>query len=141
MSWQLFDTSIVGNQSQILLDDQFVADIPGEELPNLAWFGVWCQMDTEGRYWNHAETDTLDLIESNLLRMASHFSNGWAVYVRRSISAGKREYFFYYGGDAALDLALPEIQKLHPEYRIEYENEPDPLWSLYKTWLTEMSDA
>lgn len=55
MTWQLFDTTIVGNQSQVLLDDQFVADMPGEELPNLAWFGVWCQQDTEGRLWNHAE--------------------------------------------------------------------------------------
>ncbi len=141
MAWQLFDTTIIGNQSQILLDDQYLADIPGEELPNLAWFGVWCQQDTEGRYWNQAETDALNKIESDLLALLDQFSNGWAVYVRRAISAGKREYFIYYGGDAALQEALPAIQKLHPEYRIEYDTEPDPEWSYYATWLKEVPNS
>lgn len=40
MTWQLFDKEIVGNQAQVLLDDQFVSDNPGEALPNIAWFGV-----------------------------------------------------------------------------------------------------
>ena len=141
MTWRLFDTTIIGNQSQILLDDQFAADIPGDELPNLAWLGVWCQQDTEGRLWNHAETDTLDQIENDLLRLASQFGNGWAVYVRRAISAGKREYCFYYGGDAALNEALPPLQKLHPEYRIEYDANPDPQWSLYTAWLKEAPNS
>ena len=45
MTWQHYDTEILGNQSQVLLDDNFVGDIPGDELPNLAWIGVWCQKD------------------------------------------------------------------------------------------------
>ncbi len=97
MAWQLFDTTIVGNQSQVLLDDQYIADNPGAELPNLAWFGVWCQQDTDGHYWNPAESDTLDRIESDLLRLVFQYGHAWAVYVRRAVSAGKREYFVYYG--------------------------------------------
>ena len=50
MAWQLFDTTIVGNQSQVLPDDHYLSGLPGEELPNLAWCGVWCQQDTEGHY-------------------------------------------------------------------------------------------
>lgn len=83
MAWKLFDTMIIGNSSQILLDDQFLANIPGEELPELAWFGVRCRMDTEGRYWNQAETDTLNKIESDQLALLDQFGNDRAVYVRR----------------------------------------------------------
>ena len=141
MAWQLFDTTIVGNQSQVLLDDQYVSDNPGEELPNLAWFGVWCQQDTDGHYWNPAESDTLDKIEHNLLGLVSQFGNGWAVYVRRAISAGKREYFIYYGGEASIIEALPALQALHPEYRIEYDSKEDPQWSYYFAWLKEAPNA
>ena len=141
MTWQLFDTTIIGDPFQILLDDRFVADIPGGELPNLAWFGVWCRQDTEGRFWNHAETDKLAEIESDLLRLASEFSNGWAVYVRRAISAGRREYFFYFGGDAALHEVLKPLQELHPKYRIEYDSQPDAQWSLYTAWLKEAPNS
>lgn len=141
MTWQLFDTTIVGNQSQVLIDDQFIADNPGEDLPNIAWFGVWCEQDADGHFWNPAETDKLDRLESDLLRLATQYSNGWAVYVRRAISAGKREYFFYYGGDAELPAVLPEIQKLYPEYRIEYDVKPDPSWTFYFGWLKEAPNA
>lgn len=30
MTWQLFDAEILGNQAQILLDDQFITDNPGD---------------------------------------------------------------------------------------------------------------
>jgi hypothetical protein len=39
MAWQLFDTTIIGNQSQVLLDDQYISDKPGAALPNLATAG------------------------------------------------------------------------------------------------------
>lgn len=141
MTWQLFDATIVGNQFQVLLDDQFISDNPGEALPNIAWFGVWCQKDTDGQFWNPEEADMLEQIESELLESAARHSNGWAVYVRRAISAGKREYFFYFGGDAALFQVLPELQALHPEYRIEYDTKVDPDWTHYFSWLKEAPNA
>ena len=141
MTWQLFDIEIVGNQAQVLLDDQFVSDNPGEALPNIAWFGVWCQKDTIGQFWHPEETDTLNQIEHELLDLAGQFGNGWAVYVRRVFTAGKREYFFYYGDGATLSDALPALQALHPEYRIEYDVKPDPDWSYYFAWLKEAPNA
>jgi len=141
MTWQLFDIEILGNQAQVLVDDQYIADNPGESLPNIAWFGVWCLKDTDGHFWSPEETDMLDQIESELLGLAAQFGNGWAVYVRRVISAGKREYFFYFGGDATLADALPALQALYPEYRIEYDVKPDPEWSYYFSWLKESPNA
>src|SRR5512135_3709638 len=99
MTWQLYDTEILGNQSQVLLDDSFVGNLPGAELPNLAWIGVWCQQNPEGQYWNPAESETLDRIENDLLELVSRHANGWAVYTRRLVTSGLREYFFYFGGD------------------------------------------
>ena len=141
MTWQLFDATIVGNQSQVLLDDQFVSDNPGEALPNIAWFGVWCMQDTDGQFWNPEEADMLEQIETELLDLAAQHSNGWAVYVRRAISAGKREYFFYFGGDATLYEVLPALKALHPEYRIEYDTKVDPEWTHYFSWLKEAPNA
>lgn len=138
MTWQLFDIEIVGNQSQVLVDDQYISDTPGEDLPNIAWFAVWCLQDTAGHYWNPEETDTLDKIENDLLGLITESGNGWAVYVRRVASAGMREYFVYYGGDAALADVVPALKALHPEYRIEYETKPDPEWKYYFQWLKEV---
>lgn len=141
MTWQLFDSEILGNQSQVLLDDQFVSENPGEALPNIAWFGVWCIKDTDGQFWNPEEADMLEQIETELIELAAQHSNGWAVYVRRAISAGKREYFFYFGGDATLYQVLPALQALHPEYRIEYDTKVDPEWAYYFSWLKEAPNA
>ena len=141
MTWQLFDATIIGNQAQVLLDDQLVSDNPGEALPNIAWFGVWCMKDTDGQFWNPEEADMLEQIETELLELATQHSNGWAVYVRRAISAGKREYFFYFGGDATLYEVLPALQALHPEYRIEYDTKVDPEWTYYFSWLKEAPNA
>jgi len=141
MTWQLFDKEILGNQAQVLVDDQYIIENPGEDLPNIAWFGVYCQKDTDGQYWNPEETDMLNQIEHELIDLAGQHSNGWAVYVRRVISAGKREYFFYFGGDATLAEVLPALKGLHPEYRIEFDVKPDPEWQYYFSWLKEAPNA
>lgn len=141
MTWQPFDTTIIGNQSQVLLDDQFIGDTPGEDLPNLAWFGIWCLQDAEGHYWNPAETDKLDDMENGLLGLAAQFADGWGVYVRRVVSSGKREYFFYYGGEADMPGVLPALQHLYPDYRIEFDSRPDPKWEDSFSWLKESPNA
>lgn len=135
MTWQLYDTEILGKQSQVLLDDSFVGNIPGDELPNLALISLWCQQDTDGHYWNPDETDTLDMIEHDLLELVSQNGHGWAVYARRVASEGLREYFFYYGGDADLIKVAPALKEKYPGYRIESEAKPDPEWKLYLSWV------
>ena len=122
---QLFDATIIGETpSKSCWKTVLWRKLQAKNCPNLAWFGVWCKQDTEGRFRDDAETDKLAEIESDLLKLASKFSNGWAVYVRCAKSAGRREYFFYYGGNAALHEMLKPLQNLHPEYRIGYDSQP-----------------
>ena len=135
MVWQLFDTEILGNQSQVRLDDGFAGDLPGDELPNILWIGVWCQQGTEGHHWHPDEADLLELIESDLLELVEQYGFGWAVYTRRLATAGTREYFFYFGGDADLAKVAPALKQKYPEYRIESEARPDPKWELYLSWV------
>ncbi len=135
MTWQLYDTEILGNQSQVLLDDNFVGEIPGDELPNLAWIGIWCRKDTEGHYCHPDELDQMEQIENELMELAAQFAHGWAVYTRRVATSGMREYFFYFGGDAELDKVAPALKEKYPEYRIESEAKPDPEWKLYLSWI------
>ncbi len=138
MTWQLYDTEILGNQSQVLLDDNFVGDLPADELPNLAWIGVWCQQGPEGHFWNPDEADMLEQIEHDLLELAAEHGRGWAVYTRRVASSGLREYFFYFGGDADLSKVAPALKEKYPEYRIESEAKADPKWELYLSWVKTM---
>lgn len=73
MTWRLYDTEILGKQSQALIDDSFVGD-----LPNIAWIGVWCQQEPEGQYWHPEETDILQQVEDDLPGLANENSNGRA---------------------------------------------------------------
>lgn len=80
----------------------------------------------------------LDRIENDLLELVSQFGHGWAVYTRRLASAGLREYFFYFGGDAELNKVAPALKEKYPEYRIESEAKADPEWELYLSWAKSM---
>lgn len=94
MTLQLFDAEILGNQAQALLNDQFITDNPGKDLPNIAWFGVWCLKDTDEPYWNPEETDTLNKSSTNCSiwqgspAMAGQFMYaGWSPPESASISS------------------------------------------------------
>jgi len=56
-------------------------------------------------------------------------------YTRRVVSAGLREYFFYFGGDADLSKIASALKEKYPEYRIESEAKPDPKWDLCLSWI------
>lgn len=60
-----------------------------------------------------------------------------AVYVMRIDTRGIREYYFYFGGSAALTHVLPSLRSAHPDYRIEFEETADPGWNRYKTFLSD----
>lgn len=61
------------------------------------WDGmVWCVVPARYR-WPLLESGRIGhpgKIEHDLIGLVAKFGYGWAVYVRRAISAGKREYFF-----------------------------------------------
>ena len=68
------------------------------ELPRLAWFGVYCQRAPGVGFWDPEETDSLDALERDLIRLCEQFGQGWAVYVLRIATSGIREYYVYMGG-------------------------------------------
>ena len=137
MSWSQQTTQIESRPAGLLIDDRFRASSPVRELPRLAWFGVYCRHDPGGGFWHPDETDSLDAIEEDLIRLCDEFGRGCAVYVMRVDTRGIREYYFYCGGSAALAEASPNLQSEHPDYRIEFEEITDAEWSRYRTFLPD----
>ncbi len=137
MSWTYHQFEIDGKPVGSLLDAQFARQAPTEQLPNVAWFGVYCCLPAGAAFWDPEEEPTLDAIEDDLIRLCGEFGNGWAVYVRRLDTPGVREYYVYFGGDAELHKVLPCLKTNHAGYRIEFESRSDPKWSHYQSWLKE----
>jgi hypothetical protein len=136
MTWKFFEAKADGQRAQILIDPRFSGNMPTAQLPNVAWFGVWCREDPGGAYWSPQEAPSLDAIEQDLLGLCEKHGNGWAVYVRRYATPGVREYYFYFGEGADLSKVAVNLVDQHPGYRIEYETEEDPDWSNYQRWMT-----
>jgi hypothetical protein len=136
MAWTNYLARIDGRPAYILVDGRFREDRTSRaKLPRLAWFGVYAQRDPGTAFWHPDETDNLDAIESDLIRLCELFGHGWAVYVLRIDTRGVREYFIYFGGTAQLAAVPPSLQAAHPGYRIEYEETADPLWNRYVSCL------
>jgi hypothetical protein len=137
MPWSQRTTQIETRPAGVLIDDRFHGSLPVRELPRLAWFGVYCRHDPGGGFWHPGETESLDTIEQDLIRLCEQFGRGWAVYVMRIDTRGIREYYLYCGGRAALAQALPSLRAAHPDYRIEFEETTDAEWSRYRTFLPD----
>jgi hypothetical protein len=137
MAWTHYQFDIQGNPAGALLDTQFAARPPADQLPKLAWFGVYCRQSPDGAFWDPKEQPALDAIENDLVRLCSEFGTGWAVYVRRLDTPGLREYYVYFGGSAELEKVLPCLKALHAGYRLEFESRADAQWAHYKAWIEE----
>ena len=137
MPWSHRITEIDSRPAQVLIDDRFRASLPVRELPRLGWFGVYCRHDPGSSYWHPDETESLDTIERDLIRLCEQYGRGWAVYVMRIDTRGIREYYFYCGGSAALAQALQDLRAAHPDYRLELEETTDAEWSRYQTFLPD----
>ena len=74
-------------------------------------------------------------MERSLLRLCQQHGHGWAVYVLRIDTPGLREYFFYFGAQALLAPACSSLRSKHSDYRIDYAEASDPVWSRYKSLL------
>jgi hypothetical protein len=137
MPWVSYEFEAQGRPAAALLDTQFTDKAPTDQLPNLAWFGVYHQQPRRGSWWRPSEGPKLDAIEQDLIKLCGAFGNGWAVYVRRLQTPGVTEYYVYFGNGAELHKVLPSLKAQHSKYRIEFESRPDPEWSQYKGWVKE----
>lgn len=137
MTWQIFELKQDGKPLQLMLDDRFQADLPGGELPALTRLSVWCAQPPGDYFWNPKESEAIDQIEDDLLRLADEFGEGWVVYVHRRAQPGRLDYCFYSGGSAALDKLAPALVAAHPGYRFEAETSADPAWAQYAGWFAE----
>jgi hypothetical protein len=135
MPWAHRQTIIDKKPAQVLIDERFRATAPLMQLPRLAWFGVYCRQVVGDGFWHPDETASLDSIEQDLIRLCGELGNGWAVYVMRIDTRGIREYYFYFGGSARLNLVPPSLRAAHPDYRIEFDETADSEWLRYKTFL------
>jgi hypothetical protein len=141
MTWHYYTANLAGEQAGVLLDDGFASMPPSASFPELGWFAVYGRLDPGKAYWHPDETEELDAIESDLLRLAGLAGGNSAVYVRRVATRGIREYYIYFGAPAELDAVLPRLQLLHPGYRLEYDRRSDPNWAQYRSWLLEKTGA
>jgi hypothetical protein len=135
MPWSHRVTEIEGRPVQILIDDSFHSSAPIEELPNLAWFGVYCRNPTDASFWDPDEAAVLDAIEDKLIQLCDQFGRGWSAYVMRIATRGIREYFIYFGDIANIDDVLPILRAAHSNYRIDYDLTRDAAWKRYLSCL------
>jgi hypothetical protein len=135
MHWTHRIAEIEGRSAQILLDDRFKRSAPIRDLPRLARFGVYCQRAPGAAFWDPEETDRLDAVEDDLIRLCEHHGQGWAAYVLRIATPGIREYYVYIGDGVDFTGVVPGLLAQHPDYRIEYEETTDPSWKRYTSCL------
>jgi hypothetical protein len=137
MAWRHYLTEIESKVAMVLLDDRFETCLPVDQLPQLAWFGLFARQDPGSHFWHPEESSALDRIEDDLMRLSQELGRGWAVYVRRLDTRGIREYYLYTSGTVQLAEVLPRLRTLHPDYRIEFDVTADAQWSQYTAWLNE----
>ena len=135
MAWSHRLTEIHERPAQILIDDRFRMTAPVRELPNCAWFCVYCQYDPGPAFWDPAEAKNLDAIEDALVRLWQESGHGFAVYVMRIATRGIREYYVYHGGRAEFSQVCSKLKTRFPAYRVEHEEHEDPDWKRYISCL------
>jgi hypothetical protein len=135
MAWRTALLNFDGKPGHTMVDDRFAADPPVDQLPHLAWFGVYCAKPPGGGFWDPDEEAELDAIENDLIRLCDHHGHGWAAYVQRLDTPGLREYYLYFGEGAAMDKVLPELKPAHSTYRLEFDRIDDLKWAQYRKWL------
>jgi len=96
MPWNQKEIQVANRVANLLLDSRFCDKAPINELPQIHWFGVWCQRAVPSdRFVADAEEHTLLHLERKLIEIAGQVSNGWAVYVMRIMSQGLLEFYLY----------------------------------------------
>jgi Family of unknown function (DUF695) len=135
MAWRHYTCEISGKTASVLIDDRFAQHIPVKDLIRLSWISVYCNQPTCGALWNPEETDSLDRIEHDLIRLAEIFGRGWAVYVLRIATPGIREYYLYEADQAELTKAFIALKVKYRDYRMEFETITDRKWEQYQRYV------
>jgi hypothetical protein len=135
MAWQTALIEIDNKPAHMMVDDRFEANPPADQLPHLAWFGVYCATESGDHFRNPSEGPKLDAVEGDLIKLCDRYGNGWAAYVHRLDTRGLREYYVYFGEGATLEQVLPEWRATHPTYRLEFDLVDDLTWAQYRKWL------
>ncbi|MFZ2956964.1 MAG: DUF695 domain-containing protein [Candidatus Ozemobacteraceae bacterium] len=136
MTWKHYQCTIKDNLASVLIDQQFQEHYPLKELPQLFWVGIYCDLASDGAFWNPEETQALDEIEKHLLMLGQSFGNGWMVFLFRIATPGIREYYFYYGDGAEVQKIVPALMNFHPKYRIESGFRLDTDWVEYRKYIS-----
>jgi hypothetical protein len=135
MAWRTALLNFDGKPGHTMVDDRFAANPPVDQLPHLAWSGVYCAMNPGAHLWNPDEGPQLDAVEDDLIKLCDRHGNGWAAYVHRLDTPGLREYYIYFGDGAFMDEVLPTLRAAHPTYRLEFDRIDDLNWTQYRKWL------
>ena len=141
MTWRTYLCEISDKSALVLIEDRFADQFPVDELPLLSWFGVYCNKPTEGAFWNPDETNLLDRLENDLLKLSEQFGHGWAVYVFRLATTGIREYYLYHTDAAEMRRALEELRRLYPNYRIDFDTTDDAKWEQYRRYVSLINET
>lgn len=121
MAWGTYTSKINDKLAQVLINSSYENKAPVKELLLLFWVGVYCQMPSNQDFHNLKETQKLDEIEDNLIKLCGRYGNGWAVYTHRIGTAGIREYYIYNGEYAELHKTIDALKSIYPAYKIEAE--------------------
>ena len=136
MAWKTYPTAVAGVPAIVLIDNRFARKAPLEELPRLTWVAVYTNLPpVMDNVWDPDETPALEGVERDLLAAFESHGLGWTVFVLRISTPGVWEYFFYHAPLAETTQAVLELQKVHPEYRIEASTVIDAEWKQYLTYL------
>jgi hypothetical protein len=135
MTWKQIIAEIDGRQVLALVDDRFKEKVPIKELQCLSSLFVYCNQEAGSAFWNPDETETLDKIEDDLLRLCESFGHGWMVYALRAATSGMREYCFYHSDTAEIKKVMAALKVAHPSYRIEADTKNDPEWNEYQKYI------
>lgn len=141
MAWKHYICEISGKPASVLIDGRFADQLPVKELPQLSWFGVYCQQPGGAAFWNPEETDVLDRLENDLIRLSETFGYGWVVYVLRIATPGIREYYLYHADQAELNKAFSALKAIYTNYRIEFETINDKVWEQYRKYVSYDPDG
>jgi len=136
MAWKHYTCEISGKPALVLIDERFEKQAPVRELPLLSWFGIYCKEPPGNSFWNPDETEALDEIEDDLLRVCEAFGQGWIVYLLRIATPGIREYYLYYSDAADIQKTFVALKAIHPAYRIEMDTITDPEWNKYRNYAS-----
>jgi Family of unknown function (DUF695) len=90
----------------------------------------------KGTFWNPEESNPLDRLENDLLKLSEQFGHGWAVYVLQIVTPGIREYYLYHANAAEMRRVLEDLRSLHPNYRIDFDTIDDAKWEQYRRYVS-----